>query len=248
MTATEDPDSDVIGILKQRLHMFEQLWRATDVALFRQRVVERVDYVSPVLADLVRRGEIDLTAAIDGMRPAHDWISGLSHRRLYFSASSRSERLLFPPSRGYSASAWFETRNGERVGVGIREGWLDLVIPLAFGARLLTRGARGALRLDAPLPATLLMAMVGKPIDRVVAHPLLFGSGIVVTGYRVGRHGGSTLRLDVGSVEVDLMRDFPQLRADFDNDLHAVPHERLADLLGQSSSLSPDTDAGRART
>lgn len=206
MSAT-DTRSDVAEMLEVRLQELERAWRAADHELGRLRLVDQVRRVPPPLVDLLRRGEVGV-AAIGLLRSWRYRQQFGSERSVWTGAANSGERSKFAYSCGYEASSWFQASTGARIGLGLRGVWLDVSIELAPNVRLHTRGARGFLRIERTLPHTVLIALVGEPVEALVAHPLLFGSGMVVTGFRVGRAGTVSLAVDTGCVEVDLERDF----------------------------------------
>ena len=203
-SATVMGPQETDAALARHLDDLERLWRVAQLELRRRRMALAVRWAPPVLADLVRRSELDLACMLDSMEPARRPrrpTRAAPARRAFCSWGARE---AFRRWDGYTAAAWSTTFDGAHIGLGLRGEWLEVFVELADHAYLVTKEGRGLLKLDQLLPETFQSAMVGYPVERFMAHKLLFGSGMVVTGCYADSVGPTMVELDVGCIEMDL--------------------------------------------
>lgn len=166
------------------------------LALFRDHIGRTVETVSPLLVrlcELEARGVDDLALRL---RPDAEWQGWLCGRKPASPSMSLSKMFdeQFGPGEE-AARHWLErfahgglvvrdrdeadARGGLPFGIRVLDGGLEL--GAFFGdARLRTHGAMGSITLPTELPETLIAALPGQPLDRLVAHPLLDGAGCVI--------------------------------------------------------------------
>lgn len=175
-------------------------WRACELAVHRERMLATIGFVSPVLVDVARHEGFTLDCLVGRIRPAPSppmFIFGRvppagpprGRLRDVHGSIHRAIRRLGHVERPFDGS-------GRGLAICARGGSIDVAVAFT-GAVLETAGATGRLWLDDEWPATVVCAMAGRQLDRVVAHRLFFGSGYVVTGAAVV-DGFTRLDLDLG--------------------------------------------------
>lgn len=167
----------------------ERLRRLQELEAFRQYLRDGVRSASPLLTDAVAAGMLDLQDVLRRMRPAP---SGQAGGSVGWNLSRWQFRLAGRPpgeisSRGFEGRhRWMAARlRGEhdprgRLGVRLDAG--TLAIELGVGRDVITtHGGEMRLHLRHAIPEVLVNAIVGRPIDDLISHPLLDGRDYPVT-------------------------------------------------------------------
>jgi hypothetical protein len=163
--------------------------RLEDLDEFRGYLRNGVRLASPLLADAVGMGIVDLRDVLRRMRPRPFTPDGGHHvwrvDRWRFLIASRSSEPI--SSRGFDGRhRWMAARlRGEhdrrgRLGVRVEAG--TLAIEFGIG-RHVVMTHEGVLRLhlrDA-IPESIAAAVMGRPVDHLIGHPLLDGRPYEVT-------------------------------------------------------------------
>ena len=179
-----------------RLEAAARNWRACDLDVHRERMLATIGFVSPVLHDVARLEGVTVDAFVNRIRPASS-----SVQTVYGHAPPRSRPLNVRGAihRAVRCLGHVERPfDGSGRGLAICARGESIDVAVAFpGAVLETAGATGRLWLDDEWPATVVGAVAGRQLDRVVAHRLFFGSGYIVTGAGIV-DGFTRLDLDLG--------------------------------------------------
>lgn len=170
------------------------------VELFHRHLQATVRNVSPLLLDLATLQGVRLAGAVGAMRPPQDWPwrplddvppvrrSRWSHYQPNFGKGSAARRF----ERHFASPGVVIRGVGDPAGaLAIRPVGKVLGFSAEVGACVLTAFASTAqLRLPAPLPETLAMAMPGCRLDRIVDHAIITGRDYTVRRVIVDTHDG----------------------------------------------------------
>jgi hypothetical protein len=197
------PELRALGGLREGLAAVDELVEGARLALYRNYVRATVSQVSPLLLRWCALERVDLRRLALDLRPDRPWISWLCGPRPTPGARRRhgAERLSTRPGGGLALDALHRFAfSGIVVGGGTPAvfGIRVLHRRLEFacfpgGARLRTFGVGGSILLPGELPATLVAALPGRCLDRLVGHPLLDGAGCVVREVRRPTHRGTEI-------------------------------------------------------
>lgn len=183
------------------LHAFGRLGRDLEVMrseaaarmlqLYRGYVGATVDCISPLLLRWCELGGRDVGELAWSLGPSRPWMTWLCGPRPAGAMPGwKGWSVPAPMTAGERAYAGLQrfafsgtvleprSRRGG-FGMRVRHGCLEVGAVLG-GARLRTCGAAGEIVVPGELPATLLAALPGRPLDQLVEHPLLDGAGCMV--------------------------------------------------------------------
>lgn len=158
--------------------------REAELLLFRERLLAAVRSISPLLIDVAAREGLSPDGLARGIRlgalPSRrvPWVRAPRLPWSGFSVWNARSRLL----RSYGFDGRVVRYADDPAGglaVRVRSGCLDVCASVG-PALLATEGSVVDLWLPPELPATLLMATIGRPLDDVVGPSLLSGRGSVV--------------------------------------------------------------------
>lgn len=182
----------------------ERRWRAAELALFRERLLATVEFVSPVLVDALAAEAVPLDGVAMRLRSGRAAADspgrsgGASVRWLTRTHRFRRDRDLLDFT--YEGRILRPVGHpGGALAVRARHCFIDVAVSVGDGL-LKTSGAEAELWLPRKFPDIILNRLPGERLDRVVGHPLFHGRGYVVTAADfVG--GRSRLTIDVGVVD-----------------------------------------------
>lgn len=181
------------------------------LALYRDYVGSTVTRISPLLLRWCELEGVEIDDLTWRLAPDRPWTSWLCGPR--------------PPDPSRSARRWGRAKTVSRGEVELHElqrfAFSGAVIrprakPRGFGLRVLhdgvelgafigparirTFGVGGVLALPGELPATLMAGLPGTPLDRLVDHPLLNGTGCVVRGVDEPTSWGTRIMFGLPSI------------------------------------------------
>lgn len=180
--------------LDGRMSLLHDLVDAERLEAFRDYAGAVVATVSPLLLGLCELAGLDVDELACSMRPHGEWRPWLCGRLPADAARRRkgrrnSLRVLSPDELDRCDLDWFAhagtvatdlAPGGVRFGCRVADRGLEMAAMLGE-ARLRTHGSTGWIKIGGELPATLVAAAPGRPLNDLVGHPVLDLHPCVVT-------------------------------------------------------------------
>ncbi|MDQ2804361.1 MAG: hypothetical protein M3Y41_17395 [Pseudomonadota bacterium] len=191
------------------------------LVLYRMHLQATVRWISPLTLAMAKHVGIDLGDGMKSIRPPSEWpwrrpdslVRSFAHRghithRLYFAPNRPAIQVLL--QRYVTGHGFVHIGSGSDILVfDVNGPWLSMHGQIGQCALRVATGT-AALTLPAGVPDTLAAAMVGKPVDAIVAHPALTGSGYSVKRVREANGAaGPTLIFSTGRSR--LVMPWPEL-------------------------------------